>query len=88
MFLRVISHSRSNLTLADDVFSQAVDMEKENANGSETATDASSVHLPNTDAITDVLKTRDWLDGQNYDLAVALKAGSFQWTMARGEDEK
>ena len=76
------------MTLADDVFNQAVDMEKENANGSETAIDASSVHLANTDAITDVLKTRDWLDGQNYDLAVALKAGSFQWTMARGEDEK
>lgn len=88
MFLRVISHLRSNLTLADDVFSQAVDMEKENANGSEAATDASSVHPPNVDAITDVLKTRDWLDGQNYDLAVALKAGNFQWTMARGEDEK
>lgn len=38
--------------------------------------DASSVQLPSADAIADLLKTRDWLDGQNYDLAVALKAGS------------
>ena len=52
-------------------------MEKESENRSEATIDASSVQLPKIDAIADVLKTRDWLDGQNYDLAVALKAGNF-----------
>ena len=35
----------------------------------------SDVQLPDVKTVTDVLKTRDWLHGQSYDLDVALTAG-------------
>ncbi|XP_076444154.1 centromere protein H-like [Babylonia areolata] len=40
---------------------------------SSSSADATA-ELPNADSILDVLNTRDWLDSQNYDLSVALKA--------------
>ena len=56
---------------------EGLDTSEEENNESNTSNVSDNSRLSSTDAISEIVKTKDWLEGQNYELAVASCAGIF-----------